>query len=129
MVFNIHFSVCLLRCFFSDAILFWLLSVVSFNFSATSLSWFMQHILKAIWKSRHWHLSVSIETAKFYFSLTNFFWKKKHLWTMQILCLIIWYQVSLCYNPFLYSVFFHAFRSIHWCSRKKVAWSFGASIH
>ena len=64
--------------FFIDSILFRWISVISFKFCATLLWLLMQHILKAIWKSWHRLLGISIDTAKFYFFLINFFWKIKH---------------------------------------------------
>ena len=53
---------------FSNSILLRSIYVVSFNFCATLLWLFMQHILKAMWKSRHGHLGIRIDTAKIYFT-------------------------------------------------------------
>ena len=88
----ILWTICLFRCFFYNSILFRQLSVISFNFCSTSLWLFIRHILKATGKSRHWHVSISIGTAKFHFSMTNFFEKTIHLWPIQLLCSIIWHQ-------------------------------------
>ena len=64
----------------------------------------MQHILKTISKSRHLHLSISIDTAKFYISLTKVFWKNKIFITNRTLVLN---YLALCYNySFLYGLFF-----------------------
>ena len=37
----------------------------------------MQHILKAMWKSRHEHPGISIDTAKIYFTPHKIFLEKK----------------------------------------------------
>ena len=68
----------------------------------------MQHILKAICKSRHWHLSISIDTAKFYFSLTKIFWKNETIMTNTILVLNYLASVSLCYTHFSQNFFIHS---------------------
>ena len=57
---------------------FYFFYLFNFFFFPTLLWLFMQPILKAIWISWHWHLGISIDTGKFYFSLTKFFWKIKH---------------------------------------------------
>ena len=64
----------------------------------------MQHILKTIWKSRHWYFSINIDTAKT--KKTKILIKQKFL-TNTILVLIYLTPVSLFYNySFLYDLFF-----------------------
>ena len=100
--------------FFSNSISFWWISVVYLNFCATLLWLLMRHILKAIWKSRQYqyqhliiHLSISIDTAKLSFSLTNFFWKNKTFTNDTAFVLNYLAIVSVCYNySFLYDLFF-----------------------
>ena len=87
--------------------MFWWIPFIIFNFCATLLWWFMRHIFRAIWKSRHWHFSINIDTAKFNFSFTTFFWKNKTFITINTLVLIYLTPVSLCNNyAFLYYLFF-----------------------
>ena len=68
-------TICLLRCFLSNSILIWWISVIYFNFCTTLLWFFMWHILKAILKSMHWHINISSK-AKLYFYLTKNLLKK-----------------------------------------------------
>ena len=76
-MFNIHFSVPANFVLFAYLDVFLELNfvsittVISFNFCTTLLRLFKRHILKAFWRSRHWHLDISIDTAQFHFSLTN----------------------------------------------------------
>ena len=87
VIFNIYTFVstwklctnCLFRCFLSNSILFWWISVTYFNFCATLLWLLMWHILKAIWKSMHWHLNISINNKVLFFRYKNFIEKMKRL--------------------------------------------------
>ena len=107
---------CLFRCF---SLTKFCLNVISFNFCVTLL--LHQHILKAIWKFRYWHLSISIDTAKFYFSLRRIFWKRKHV----LIC------TSVTLLQLLIDLWssFHPSRGNDWCCRKKVVWVFEVLIH
>ena len=91
--------------FFSDSNLFGKISVISFNFCAILLRLFVQYILKTIWKYWHWQFGISINTAKFYFSLTKTFRKIKHYQCNY--CVIYLAPVSLCYKfSFIYDLLF-----------------------
>ena len=107
-------TVCLFRCFFSNWILFRLISVIFFNF-CTALLWLFVYSahFKAINKSRHWHLSISIYTRKIYFFLTKFFEIIKHLWPIQLLCAIIWHQYHFTTITGSSMIFFFFFIGIH----------------
>ena len=99
--------------FFSNSILSRWLSAIYFNFCVTSLWLCMWHILKVIWKLRHWHLSISTDTAKLYLSLAKIFWKDKTFMINATLVLsylapILWYNYSFL------SDFFYPSRDIHW---------------
>ena len=127
MAFNIHFSVpailelCVYLCF-PNSILFWWMSFILFNFSATLFWLFMRHILKIIWKFQHWHLGISIDAPKFNFSLTKSFWKNNTYDQYNSCITLLQLLISLWY-------FFSSIWGIHWHSRKKVVWIFGATIH
>ena len=127
MAFNIHFSVpailelCVYLCF-PNSILFWWMSFILFNFSATLFWLFMRHILKIIWKYQHWHLGISIDAPKFNFSLTKSFWKNNTYDQYNSCITLLQLLISLWY-------FFSSIWGIHWHSRKKVVWIFGATIH
>ena len=75
-------TICLLRCFFSNSILFRWVSLIYFNFRGRLLWLFIWHILKAIWNSMHWHLSISVNSkilncSYFFIVYKYFFWKNK----------------------------------------------------
>ena len=114
VVFNIYtfLSTCrlcaiyLFRYFLPNSILSWIpafciwwKSVIYFNIFYTLLWLFMSHILKAIWKSMHWHLNISINSKALFFPHKIFIEKIKHL-HMTIATLVLNYlaPVSLCYN-------------------------------
>ena len=53
----------------------------------------MQYILKAIWKSKHWHLTLSTaSTLNLLFHFKNVSEIVKHLWPVKLLCSIIWHH-------------------------------------
>ena len=118
MTCNVECTFLSIHIFISDSIFnFRWKSVIYFIFCAPLLRLFLRYILKAIWKFRHWYLSISIDTAKL-------FWKDKTFMTNTTLVLIYLAPVSFCYS---YS--FLPYTQIYWCYRKKFVWIFGAPIH
>ena len=108
MTCNIKYTFLSIYIFIFDSIFnFRWKSVTFFIFCALLLRLFLRYSLKAIWKFRHWYLSISIDTAKM-------FWKDKTFMTNTALVLIYLAPVSLCYNHlFLYDLFFfHPQRSM-----------------
>ena len=64
-----------------------------------------RQILTAIWKSKHWHFSISIYTAKFYFSLPKNVWKNKIFMTKTTLVLNHLTPVSITFLQLLSSLY------------------------
>ena len=62
-------TICLFRCFLSNSMLFWWISIIYLNFCATLLWLFMWHILRPF-VNLCIDILTSASTAKFYFSLT-----------------------------------------------------------
>ena len=91
--------------FFSNSILFWRISVISFNFCVLLLWLFMQLMWNAICKSRHWHFSISSDNANFYVSLKIFF-----LWKFIYLAPVHFETIT-----YFSITFFHLVRDIHGC--------------
>ena len=101
VIFNIHsffstlklYTICFFKCFLSNPILFWWISVIYFNFCATLLWFFMWQILRAI-GNLCIDILTSASTAKFYFSHTKHLLKKYNIytWSLKLLCSIIWHQ-------------------------------------
>ena len=87
MIFNIYTfvnscKICtffLFRCLLSNSIFFWWISVIYFNFYATLSCFFMWNILKAIWKSMYWHLSISFNSKVLFSLYKTFIENIKHL--------------------------------------------------
>ena len=88
------FNACLCRCFSLTQFCLDEFCFISLDFCNTLLWLCMWHILvKTVWKSWHWCLGISIDTAKFYVFLTKLRGRKqKHFWLIQILCSFIWHQ-------------------------------------
>ena len=116
------FNACLCRCFSLTQFCLDEFCFMSLDFCNTLLWLRMWHILvKTVWKSRHWHLGISIDTAKFYVFLTKLRGKKqKHFWLIQILCSFIWHQwhVPTIISP-----------EVSIGGLVKKVWIFGALIH
>ena len=120
---------CLFRCFSLtqfcfDEYLSFLLTFVPYYCDP-----FLSHILKVTWNSRHWHLGISIDTGKFYFSLTKFSLKKWNSYDQYSSCSHL-FGASITLVQLFISLWssFHPSIKIHWFSRKKV-WIFWAPIH
>ena len=91
------------------------------NFCATLLWLYMWHILKAISKSMHWHLNISINSKVFFFPYKNFIEKIKHL-NMTITTLMLNYLAPVLLISPYYLFFIHPEASIF-------VWIFRAPIH
>ena len=119
-------TICLFRLFWSNSVLLWWISFIYFNFCAALLWLFMWHILKVIWRSMHWHLSVIVKTKVLFFTYKNFIEETKvYIRPLQLLCLIIWQQhhFATIINFSILS-FFHHSRDIQRWFIKNVLWIF-----